>query len=95
MGAGAVAALTIANGGDTNAVLLPLFAETADALVWVLAGTLVAMAVLWFGIAMAIAKQTWVQRTLPRVERWLVPALLIVVGLYIVVNTSTDALPGG
>ncbi len=94
LGAGAVAALTLANGGDTIAVLLPLFADTEDAMIWVLAATIVGAAVLWFALSRAIAKQAWVQRTLPRVERWLVPALLIVVGFYILLNTSTDTLPG-
>jgi cadmium resistance protein CadD (predicted permease) len=94
LGVGAVGALTLANGGDTVAVLLPLFAETEDSLIWVLAGTIVSAAVLWFALSRAIAKQAWVQRTLLRVERWLVPTLLIVVGLYILLNTSTDTLPG-
>jgi cadmium resistance protein CadD (predicted permease) len=94
LGAGAVAALTLANGGDTIAVLLPLFADTEDAMIGVLAGTIVGAAVLWFALARAIAKQDWVRRTLPRVERWLVPTLLIGVGFYILLNTSTDTLPG-
>jgi cadmium resistance protein CadD (predicted permease) len=94
LGVGAVGALTLANGGDTIAVILPLFAETEDALVWVLAGTIVSAAVLWFAISRVIAKQAWVQRTLLRVERWLVPTLLIVVGFYILLDTSTDTLPG-
>lgn len=94
LGVGAVAALTLANGGDTIAILLPLFAETDDTLIGVLAATIVGAAVLWFGISRAIAKQAWVQRTLLRVERWLVPVLLIVVGFYVLLNTSTDTLPG-
>ncbi len=94
LGAGAVAALTLANGGDTIAVLLPLFADTDDAMIWVLAATIVGAAMLWFALSRAIAKQAWVRRTLPRVERWLVPTLLIGVGFYILLNTSTDTLPG-
>ncbi len=67
-----------------------------DAMIWVLAATIVGAAVLWFALSRAIAKQAWVQRTLPRVERWLVPTLLIVVGFYILLNTSTDTanVPG-
>ena len=94
LGVAAVGALTLANGGDTLAVLLPLFAETEDSLIWVLAGTIVSAAVLWFALSRAVAKHPWVQRTLPRVERWLVPTLLIVIGFYILLNTSTDTLPG-
>jgi cadmium resistance protein CadD (predicted permease) len=94
LGAGAVAMLTIANGGDTIAVLLPLFAETAESLIWVLAGTIVGAAVLWFVVSKAVSERAWVRRALPRVERWLVPALLIVVGVYILLNTQTDTLSG-
>jgi len=95
LGTGAVATLTIANGGDTFAVLLPLFADTAESLTWVLAGTIVAAAMLWFAVSRTISARVWVRRTLLRVERWLVPALLISVGTYIVLNSSTDTLPGG
>jgi cadmium resistance protein CadD (predicted permease) len=94
LSAGAVATLTIANGGDTVAVFLPLFAETAESLTFVLAATIVGAAVLWFVVSKAIAERAWVRRTLPRVERWLVPALLIAVGIYILLNSATDTMPG-
>jgi len=94
LGAGAVAALTMANGGDTAAVLLPLFAETAESLIFVLAGTIVGAAILCFVISNAISERAWVRHTLVRVERWLVPALLIMVGGYVLLNSSTDTLPG-
>ena len=94
LGAGAVAMLTIANGGDTIAVLLPLFAETAESLIWVLAGTIVGAAVVWFAVSKAVSERAWVRRALPSVERWLVPALLIAVGFYVLLNTATDTLPG-
>jgi cadmium resistance protein CadD (predicted permease) len=94
LSAGAVATLTIANGGDTVAVFLPLFADTAESLTLVLAATIVGAAVLWFIVARAISQHAWVRRTLPRMERWLVPALLILVGLYILLNSSTDTMPG-
>jgi len=92
LGIAAVAALMLSNGSDTLGVLLPLFAETPEPLTYVIAATVVAAALLWFALARWLAGHPWVRARLGRVERWLVPILLICVGLYILVDTPTDTL---
>jgi len=92
LGFAGVAVLMLSNGSDTLGVLLPLFAETPEPLTYVIALTVVATSLLWFALAHAIARHPWVRARLAAVERWLVPALLIVVGLYILTDTPTDTL---
>ena len=87
-----VAALTLANGADTFGVLLPLFAETAEPWSYMLAATVVSAAALWFALAVWISTHPWLRATIARAERWLVPALLIVVGAYILFNSPTDTV---
>ncbi len=89
-----VATLTIANGADTLGVLLPLFAETQEPLTYVLAGTVVLTAAFWVALSGWISGHPWVRLNIERAERWLVPAMLIVVGLYILLNSATDTVPG-
>lgn len=94
LGAASIAALAFANSADTLGVLLPLFAETAEPLSFVLATAIVVAATLWVAMSKWISGHPWVRRTLARAERWLVPTLLIVVGLYILLNSPTDTVPG-
>jgi cadmium resistance protein CadD (predicted permease) len=90
LGVGGVAVLTLSNGADTLAVLLPLFAETPEPLTIVLAATLVVAALIWFVLATRIAGHSWVRARVAKVERLLVPLLLIAVGLYILLDSPTD-----
>ena len=94
LGVAGVVALTLANGADTLGVFLPLFAETPEPLTFVLAGTLIVTAMLWVALAGWVSGHPWVRLSLSRAERWLVPTLLIGVGLYILLNSPTDTLPG-
>lgn len=93
LGVGGVAALTASNGADTLSVLLPLFAETPEPLTFVLAGTLIILALAWVWLATQIAGHPWVRTTIAKVERWLVPGILIAVGTYILLDSPTDTLP--
>lgn len=88
----AVAALMLSNGSDTLAVLLTLFAETPEPLTYVLAATIVVAACLWFALARWLAGHAWVAARIERLERWLVPLLLIGLGLYILMDTGTDVI---
>jgi cadmium resistance protein CadD (predicted permease) len=94
LGTFGVAALTLANGADTLGVLLPLFAETADPWTYVLSATVLFAAALWFVLALWISRHPWIRANVARAERWLVPTLLIVVGSYILLNSTTDTVAG-
>lgn len=90
LGAAGVGALMLSNGSDTLGVVLPLFAETEGALAYVISVTLVSSALLWFGLAQWIATHPLIRPRLALVQRWLVPILLIVLGIYILSDTATD-----
>ena len=94
LGTFGVAALTLANGADTLGVLLPLFAETADPWTYVLSATVLFAAALWFVLALWISRHPWIRANVARAERWLVPALLIAVGSYILFNSTSDTVAG-
>jgi cadmium resistance protein CadD (predicted permease) len=90
MGPVGVAALTLSNSGDTLGVMLPLFAETPEPLTYVLAATILTSALVWLALAKWVSSHERVRRWLGGAERWLVPTLLIAVGIYILVNSPTD-----
>ena len=94
VGALAVAAVMLSNGSDTLAVLLPLFAETPEPLTYVLAATVVVATFIWFALARWVAGHAWVAARLESVERWLVPLVLIGLGVYIMMDTGTDVIGG-
>ena len=94
LGFAGVAALMLSNGSDTLGVLLPLFAETPEPLTYVIAVTVVLASLLWYALARWIAGHPWVRARLGEVERWLVPILLIAVGLYILIDSPTDTMVG-
>ena len=82
----------LSNGSDTLAVLLTLFAETPEPLTYVLATTVVVAAFLGFALARWIAGHAWIAARIERLERWLVPLLLIGLGVYILMDTGTDVI---
>ena len=92
LGGAGVAVLMLANSSDTLAVLASLFAETEEPLTYVIAVTVVTASVCWFGIALAVSGHSLLRRGIARLERWLVPILLIGIGLYILADTATDTL---
>lgn len=92
LGAAGVLVLMLANSADTVAVLMPLFAESPEPLTYVMAVTVVAAALGWCGVAQALGSRASVRRLLQRAERWVVPVLLMAIGLYIMIDTQTDTL---
>ena len=94
LGYAGAATLMLSNGTDTLGVVTALLADTSTPLDSIIALTMMGAALLWFGIALAIARQPRVSRVLARAERWLVPVLLICVGLYILADTTTDTFVG-
>jgi cadmium resistance protein CadD (predicted permease) len=90
MGAIGVAALTLSNSGDTLGVLLPLFAETPEPLTYMLGAAVLASAFIWLALANWVSSHERVRTWLGGAERWVVPTLLIAVGIYILVDSPTD-----
>lgn len=85
-----VALLMLANSSDTFLVLVPLFAETPEPYTYVMVLTIAVVSIGWFGLALAVGGHPSIRRWIGRAERWLVPLLLICVGLYILSDTATD-----
>ena len=84
--------LLISNSGDTLAVLLPLVADTElRHLPGVFAGALVT-AVLWLLLARSLTRQRGLARAIAAQERWLLPAVMIAVGVFVLLDTAGDRL---
>ena len=84
-----VAGITIANGGDNIAIYTPVFRtmSTTDALV-----TIVVFLVLlagWCLFAKVIGTNEKVNEALEKVEHWLVPAVFIGLGVFILLESGT------
>ncbi|TGJ96465.1 cadmium transporter [Actinotalea fermentans ATCC 43279 = JCM 9966 = DSM 3133] len=86
-----VAGITIANGGDNIAIYTPVFRtiSTTDALVTI-AVFLVLLAG-WCLLARAIGSNEKVTEVLEKIEHWLVPAVFIGLGLFILIESGTLA----
>lgn len=78
---------------DSVVAFAPLFAETRWPLgVAILAGFLL-MTLVWLSLASRIARHPPVSAALGRVGRFLRPAVLILVGLYVIADTGSDRPP--
>jgi len=78
----AVAAVTIANGGDNLGVYIPLFASQMSAIpVYVV--VFAAMTVLWCALGYALVSNRWIGEFVTRIARWALPFVLIGLGLHI------------
>jgi len=93
IGTAGVAMLMLANSTDTLLVLAPLFAETPEPYTYAMVATIAVTAIGCFCLALLVARHPGLRAWLARAERWLVPVLLIGVGLYILSDTATDTLP--
>ena len=89
----AVLAVMMANSGDTLAVFVSLFADTAEGLeVWVLL-TAAGMAAAYALVARRLVERSAAADLLRRYTRVLLPFLLIGIGVHILSNTPTDVMP--
>jgi cadmium resistance protein CadD (predicted permease) len=93
LGALGLAGLLVANSTDSIAALVPLFAETREALLPPVAVAILAVTLLGCGIARWIASHARFGPPLRRSARLLVPIVLIAVGVYILANTRGDTVP--
>ena len=91
-GAFSVFAVMLANSGDSLGVFASLLSETSEPLILVAIATSLAMACLWVAAARWVVEHPSLAPHLHRLDRILVPILLIAVGLYILTDTATDTV---
>ena len=80
-GRASVFGITLANSGDSLGVFAPLMAETSELLVVVIFVTALAMAVAWASVARWVAEHSALAPRLKAVDRYLVPLILIAIGV--------------
>lgn len=89
----AVLGVMLASSGDTLGVFASLLADTAEGLeAWIIA-TALALAAAYSGVASWLVAREGVASRVQGVARIVLPFLLIAVGLYILGDTRTDAVP--
>lgn len=90
-GALAVAALTLANGGDNIGVYLPMFAHASAAQTLVILSVFAAMVALWCGLAWRLTHAAALGRVLGHHGPRLMPVVLIGLGLSVLWQAHTFA----
>jgi cadmium resistance protein CadD (predicted permease) len=78
----AVAAVTIANGGDNLGVYIPLFARDSS-LVWLYATVFAAMTLVWCALAHGLVQHPVIGERMRRYGHLALPAVLMALGLWI------------
>ncbi len=84
----------LANSGDTIATFLPAFFESSAYHAVILLATFIGMATIWLWIATLLITHRSVAVSLERYGHYLAPVFMIGIGLYILMNTQTDIVPG-
>lgn len=85
-----IGAVMLANMGDSFAVFIPLFAETREPYTFVILFTAFGLSLLWCFVALWIAEHPALQGPIQKWGGYLLPFVLVVVGLYILSDTGTD-----
>lgn len=83
----------LAMSADSVAVLGPLVADSANHLEPVVLGTWLVMGAAWVAVAGILAARPSAARLAGRAGAWVAPVLMIGVGIYILLDTPTDAFP--
>ena len=92
IGVASVFGVMLANSGDSLGVFTSLMGETRQPLVFVIAGTSLALAALWAVAARWVVAHPVLAPRLRALDRWVVPFFLVAIGAYIIVDTSTDTV---
>lgn len=91
-GAASVFGVMLANSGDSLGVFTSLMSETSELLVLVIFATALAMSGLWVAAARWLVEHPALAPHLRRLDRYLVPILLLAIGIYILSDTATDTV---
>ena len=90
----AVAALTLANGSDNVGVYLPLFARATAGQALLTLAVFAVMVALWCAIAWRLVQAPGLGELLRRHGPRLMPALLVALGIYLLIDAHTFAHRG-
>ena len=82
----------LASSGDTFAALFALFTDTVDLYTIVMLGTVAAAALAWCGLAAWLFSHPPLEKLLSRLAHYVLPFLLIGIGVYILLDSGTDVL---
>jgi cadmium resistance protein CadD (predicted permease) len=91
----AVAAVTIANGGDNLSIYTPIFATRSGADVAVIGLVFVAMTFVWVGAAFWLTHHPTLGAPIRRYGQRVVPFVLVALGAWILVEAGTFTLLRG
>jgi len=92
-GVAGIASTQVASSFDTLAAFLPLFADTIRPQGIVIALGFALMTLAWLAVSGWLASSQGAAAMIRPFERFVRPAVLVLVGLYILANTSTDVEP--
>jgi cadmium resistance protein CadD (predicted permease) len=84
--------LMLANSGDTLAVFVPVFGDTAERFELTVVLTASVCAVVYTSLATWLVTRSAVGEPIQRAGRILLPFLLMAIGAYIFLNTGTDPM---
>lgn len=90
-----VAAVTLANGGDNIGVYVPLFATSSPAEIAVLVVVFLLLVATWCYAGAILGKHPGISAVLARYGHFIVPVVLIGLGVFILVESGTFALVPG
>jgi len=80
----------LANSSDSLIVVVALLGDTRSRLDWYVVGTMVAMATLWAVSARWLSTRPRLQAPMRGFARYGLPVLLVVIGVYILMDSPTD-----
>lgn len=83
-----VAGITIANGADNISLYTPVFRTISPADTVLTIVVFLLLVAVWCVVGRAVGTHPKVTETLERVEHWLVPAVFIGLGLYIIIESG-------
>ena len=86
----AIGGVLFVNSGDTVFALGPLFAESGDGARAGLAAGFVLIAGIWLALILRLSARIQKSETLRRLGHRIAPWMMIIVGLYILSDTTTD-----
>jgi cadmium resistance protein CadD (predicted permease) len=84
------ALILLANSGDTMSVMMPIFADLQPVFVFACFVAAIAMAMFMSALASILAHYPESRRYLEKLDKWVLPFLLIGVGILILTGTSVE-----
>lgn len=91
---GSMVTLQVSNGVDTILVFAPLFADSLIHVDYSIAIAFLISSIAWFLLATTLGQSARRIEAIARYGNWLAPAVMIILGLYILDNTVTDLVAG-